>query len=378
MRPDHSGQTGGPAGRRIEVFGPAYLDRVVRIDRPLLDPALGGAVDLGADGALAAGDGLRLADPAGGVIEIEVPGDWPGPTGTVGLSRPIAPGAGPWRRAVRALAWHDDLGGMGAGYARAFGAVLTCPLGPEGDPMSARVADLLGREGVDCRPVRVPDRSADWTLLVTSGGFGDKLPVGFRGCLAGLRDFAADRRPCDLLVAASLTNRLAASALDAPGDPVRFFAPALRNMLDGDPPMDRFAGRIDILGCNRREWEALADRDAVDAIIPIVSVTDGPAGSAVRFRRPDGSRGEVRVPAFPRLRPPADTNRAGEAYASTLITALLDAGWSPGPADEGIIRPAARRASAAAALVLDRVDFGFPTPSEIDAALAAGVVGDGG
>jgi len=142
--------------------------------------------------------------------------------------------------------------------------------------------------------------------------------------------------------------------------------------------MARFAGRIDILGCNRREWEALADRDAVDAIIPIVAVTDGPAGSAVRFRRPDGSRGEVRVPAFPRRRPPSDTNRAGEAYASTLITALLDAGWSPGPADEALIRPAARRASAAAALVLDRVDFGFPTPSEIDAALAAGVVGDRG
>ena len=336
---------------------------------------MGGPVDLGADGSWEAGDGLRLADPAGGVVEIQLPGDWPGPTGTVRISRPMATGPGPWRRVVRALAWHDDLGGMGAGYAKAFGAELICALGAEGDVTSARVSDLLASARVDCRPIRVPGRSADWTLLVTSAQFGDKLPVGFRGCLAGLKEFATDRRPCDLLVAASLTNRLAASALVVPGVSVRFFAPALRNMLDTDPPVVQFADRIDILGCNRREWEALADRDAVAAIIPMISVTDGPAGSSVRFHRPDGSRGEVRVPAFPRHRPPADTNRAGEAYAATLIVSLLDDGWSPGPADEGLIRSAALRASAAAALVLDRVDFGFPDKAEIDAALATGVVG---
>ena len=375
---DRAGRSRGPGGRRIEVYGPAYLDRVIRVDRRLLDPGIGGTVDLSADGAWEAGAGLRLADPAGGVIEVEAPADWPGPTGTVRLSRPIAPGAGPWHRAVTGLAWLDDLGGMGAGYAKAFGAELTCALGPEDDPASATVADLLARAGVACRPVRVPGRSADWTLLITSGPFGDKLPVGFRGCLAGLDGFPADRRPCDLRVAASLTNRLAASALDAPGAAVRFFAPALRNMLDRDPPLIRFADGIDVLACNRREWEALADRDAVDALIPIVSVTDGPEGSSVRFCRPDGSRGEVRVPAFPRHHPPADTNRAGEAYASTLVTFLMDSGWLPDTAHEDLILSAAVRASAAAALELDLTDFGFPTPADVDAALAAGVVGGPG
>ena len=43
-----------------------------------------------------------------------------------------------------------------------------------------------------------------------------------------------------------------------------------------------------------------------------------------------------------------------------------------GVVEERVIRTAAERASAAAALVLDRVDFGFPGPAEIDAALRAG------
>ena len=77
------------------------------------------------------------------------------------------------------------------------------------------------------------------------------------------------------------------------------------------------------------------------------------------------------MPAFPRQRPPRDTNRAGESYAATLLSTLLDHGWNAGSGvvDDGLIRTAARRASAAAALELDRVDFGFPTDAEIDAAL---------
>jgi ribokinase len=43
--------------------------------------------------------------------------------------------------------------------------------------------------------------------------------------------------------------------------------------------------------------------------------------------------------------------------------------------EESLIRMAAERASAAAALVLDRLNFGFPSPGEIDAALCAGRAG---
>ena len=54
------------------------------------------------------------------------------------------------------------------------------------------------------------------------------------------------------------------------------------------------------------------------------------------------------------------------------VTALLDAGWRGGTASADLIRPATRRASAAAGLVLDREDFGFPTPEEIDLAIERG------
>jgi ribokinase len=55
---------------------------------------------------------------------------------------------------------------------------------------------------------------------------------------------------------------------------------------------------------------------------------------------------------------------------------LLDQGWNgaSGVVDDDLIRAAATRASAAAALVLDRVEFGFPTAAEIDRALLAGCV----
>ena len=54
------------------------------------------------------------------MIEVVLPGDWPGPFGEVRLSRPLTAGRGLWRRSVVGESWSDDLGGMGAGYAHAF------------------------------------------------------------------------------------------------------------------------------------------------------------------------------------------------------------------------------------------------------------------
>ena len=120
----------------------------------------------------------------------------------------------------------------------------------------------------------------------------------------------------------------------------------------------------------------LPDREEVAWRVSILIVTDGPAGSWARFTRPEGEPGVVRVPAFPRDRPPRDTNRAGEAFAASLVRALLTQGWEPASAvaDEDLVRRAMQRGSAAAALVLDRADFGFPGAEEIDAALRAGKV----
>jgi ribokinase len=361
--------------RRVQVFGPAYLDRVLRIDRPLLAPALSPPLDQSVDGSWEFGSGLRLIDPDGKTVEIEPPLGWPGPWGAVRLSRPF-PGiddSASWPRLVRGLQWHDDLGGMGAGFASALEGELISVLGPEDDPTSRAVADRLALARIVHRPIRIAGHSADWTLLITSAEFGDKLPIGFRGCHAALAGLPAGIvGASDLRVVASLPNRLAAEALREPGATVRFFAPAMRNMLDREPPISGFARSIDVLACNRQEWENLADREEVAWRVSILAITSGPRGSVVRFTTPEGEAGRVEVSAFPRAHPPRDTNRAGEAYAATLLRCLLDRGWEPGVAAPELVRTAAERASAAAALVLDRADFGFPTPDEIDAALREG------
>jgi sugar/nucleoside kinase (ribokinase family) len=365
---------------RVLVFGPAYLDRVLYVDRPLIDPGLGPPLDQSVDGAWKFGTNprLELTDPAGYVIEVELPGDWPGPTGEIRLASPIRPGI-KGRCSVRGLTWLNDLGGMGAGYAAALGGQLCSALGSDSDPTSREISSRLAELGIAHDPVRVFDHCADWTLLITSGEFGDKLPIGFRGCHAALEPDSLDARaarPCDLRVVASLPNRLAARVLAAPGAGMRFFAPAMRNVVDRVFPLSSFAGSIDVLSCNRQEWDGLEDREEVAWQVSILVVTDGPAGSSIRYTTPQGEPGKLSIPAFPRQRPPRDTNRAGASYAATLLSTLLDQGWkaASGVIDDRLIRSAALRSAAAAALVLDRVEFGFPGGAEIDAALAAGKV----
>jgi ribokinase len=365
--------------RSVAVFGPAYLDRVLRVDRPLVEPGSGPPVDQSVDGVWKFGSDrvLQVVDPAGYALDITVPDDWPGPTGEIQLARPIRSGMR-GRRAVRGLESRDDLGGMGAGYAAASNGTLSSVLGPESDPTSQSIANRLARLGVAHHPVRVPDHAADWTLLITSGEFGDKLPIGFRGCHAAAAtdsfDVLAAQQPCQLRVVAALPNRIASRLLKAPGAEVRFFAPAMRNMLDRDVPVSSFAASIDVLCCNRGEWETLEDREDAGWLVSILVVTDGANGSMVRFTTPTGDSGLLHVRAFPRDHPPRDTNRAGETFAATLIDSLLDQDWKPGQGvvRDHVIKAAATRASAAAALALDRCGFGFPTSAEIDKALADG------
>ncbi len=270
-------------GKRVVVFGAAYLDRVLRVDRPLVDDASGHPLDqsVDADWKFTGGKGIELVDPAGLVISIAAPPGWPGPFGGVRLRDEVRPGmTGP--RAVRGIAWQDDLGGMGAGYAAALGGTLHSALGPESDPASQAIAGLLARYGIDHDPIRVADRPADWTLLVTSGAFGDKLPVGFRGCHAALEAAALvplAEGACDVRVVAALPNRLAGPLLEIPGARIRFLAPAMRNMTDREVPLEGFAGSVDILSCNRAEWTALAGRELAGERIPIIAVTTGRGAS---------------------------------------------------------------------------------------------------
>ena len=163
---------------------------------------------------------------------------------------------------------------------------------------------------------------------------------------------------------------------ESPGRECGLFAPAMRNVLDREYPISRFAAAIDVFCCNRIEWETIENREEVRWQVSILVVTDGPRGSTVRYTNASGDPGLIQVDAFPRTTAPRDTNRAGEAYAATFIASLLDHGWNAasGVVEEAIIRAAATRASAAAALELDRVEFGFPTDEEVDTALVAGRV----
>ena len=365
-----------PSDARTLVFGPAYLDRVVRVDQPLVDPARGEPpLDGSVDGTWveSGGAGLRLVDERGNHVDFILPDDWPGPWGTVALGRPLSARAG-GVRAVPVRAWGDHLGGMGAGFAAALGGELVAILGAEADPTSRAIAVLLDRHAIPTHPIRVAGHPADWTLLVSGGATGDKLAVGFRGCaraVTSLGDWAGAAGR--VRVAAAWPNRWVAAALEGPAE-VRMFAPAARNMVDRDPAILDFVDRVDVLCCNRREWELLADREQVAWRVPILVVTDGAAGAEVRFTTPEGEAGRVRVPAFPRARPPRDTNRAGEAFAATVLATLLGHGWTPGVADPALVRAAAERAAAASALVLDREGFGFAPVAEVDAALRVGRV----
>jgi ribokinase len=196
--------------RRVLVYGPAYLDRVLRVEGPLVEPELGGPLDRSVEaGSLSPGGPmLRVVDPEGSSLEIWPPTGWPGPSGILRVGSCLTMPGG-WRREVRGLGWLDDLGGMGAGYAKAFGGVLVSALGESEDPMTVRVRSLLSDYGIDARPVYLAGRKADWTLLVTSGGSGDKLPIGFRGCHSGLSGVPAAEDlglRADLVVAAGLSN----------------------------------------------------------------------------------------------------------------------------------------------------------------------------
>lgn len=387
MIQDHSEETATPSRRslRVRVYGPAYLDRVLRIQGPLLDDANAAPIDTSIEGKIISrheATGIELHDEAGTRLTINVPPDWPGPRGVIQLLGALAssPSAGSraWNRT--AIAWHDDLGGMGAGYAKALGGTLVSALGDFDDSVTQTIASLLAAYQIPHRAHHVYQHPADWTLLITTGAHGDKLAVGSRGCHAAVKSFLLDDEPdqssLDVVVVAGLPNRQSAVILRAfrSSRAIRVFAPAMRNMLAIADPVVSFTSDIDLLTCNRQEWETLnpQDRAHMSENVGIICVTNGDRGANIQTAWTTDSP-PLHVPAFPRLRPIVDTNRAGEAFGATLVQALLEAGWRRGqPVDLERIAACGRRAAAAATLVLDLDRFGFPESATIDRALCDG------
>ena len=213
--------------RRITVFGPAYLDRVMRVDQPLHDPETEAPLDQSVDGVwrFTGGSTLRLRDPSGFEIDAQPPANWPGPFGEIVLNRTLRTGksvAGIMR--VQGIGWNDDLGGMGAGFASVLKGTLVCALGAETDPTSQAVWSYLNQAGIDCQPIRVERQAADWTLLISSGTFGDKLPIGFRGCHAAIdlsRLEGLETPGCEVMVVASLPNAISEALREARGKKIK-------------------------------------------------------------------------------------------------------------------------------------------------------------
>jgi ribokinase len=362
------------------VFGPAYVDRVVRLDQPLLDPTLGKVLDHSVMGRWIEQTDSRMLTIEGlatGTIQIDCPLDWPGPSGRIGIGNDFemnqtVPGS---VRQITCRDWQEDLGGMGAGYAAALGGKLVLVLGDESDPINTQVRNRLKSANIDHHAITIPGRVGEWTLLLSSAEHGDKLGIGFRDHQAREIDFTPFHdEPCDLLVAASMTNQRAANALNGSNAKIKLFAPAMRNMLDHSPRILSFIKCVDVLTCNKAEWHNLDDREEIAFRVSILIVTDGPNGAEIRYTTPDGDAGRLVIPVFPRSCPPVDTNRAGEAFASTFIKTLMSNDWQGSTVAPEAIEVAALRASAAAALVLDRADFGFASDQEIDQAIGRGIV----
>ena len=209
---------------------------------------------------------------------------------------------------VRGLDWHDDLGGMGAGYAAALNGTLFSALGPEGEPVSQ--ADLeaaerrrhparrdsgdgpSGRLDAVDHERRVRRQAADrLSRLSSSRGCRQRTCRACRGVLrASRRCFAAQR-----------ASRESARRAGGRSSVVR--------ASDAERAGPRVSASLNL----RRRSTCCAATDSsgrrsriaktVACQLSILVVTDGPRGSMVRYGRTRRSiLGCWRLKPFPRTR----------------------------------------------------------------------------
>jgi len=355
--------------RRPLIFGPAYIDIVVDVDGPLLPSRL---LDqsLPALRSVPRADGLlEIRGPAGDCLRLVLPPEAGDCAATYELAEPVlarleglaAPpviAAYPVRKVTR------ELGGMGAGYAKALGGVLRMPLG-----MHQRQPDAVGRDalaclaryGIEAVPALVPECDSDTSLLLQTAR-GDKLAIGVRramACWTVTADDHALAARADALVCCGVPNAQALAVLAvAPPVPV-MCAPALRNVADRTTPLVRLAPYVHYLTMNALEWAHVPEREAIRQVVPLVTITDGARGSTMLLGPVD-----VPIPAVP-VDGPTETNRAGETYGATVFRALR--AWCPDfprGMTPALVERAGRLAAQQAARQLALRGFGFPPAEE--------------
>jgi len=351
------------ARNRPTIFGPAYLDVVLTLDRPLL---AGGPVldqSLPAARLTPRDDGvLEVVGPTGDRLVCLLPPDQAEFAASCELCEPvlartqpgrIVTGEYPVASAVR------QLGGMGAGYAKALDGLLRMPIGD--DAVGREVLQLLAAHEIDAVPALLPDCPSDTSLLLQSPQ-GDKLAIGVRQAMVRWQVTSEDHAlaaEASALVFCGAPNALMATVLEGAPDIPVMCAPALRNVCDRSVPLARLAAKIGYLTLNALEWSQMDGAEEMRRQVPVITVTEGAQGSRILL----GER-EIRIPATP-FEGPADTNRAGETYAATFFRALL-AACPEFP--RGVTIEAAehsgRLAAVQAAKQLAMREFGFPNEED--------------
>ncbi len=393
----------------ILVVGPAYLDHVFRVDRPLVPPGLlppgwrrryvldRSVGELGRDPEPAdilvvrstAGDEIRISGsghaslPFTGTVLVE--GPWVGAGPRVGPEDPRMAAVvaehtkGPAfvvRNSVALVEYRRLLGGMGAGFAAALKAKLIAPLGsPDGaaaDQVGESILGMLAEAGVSVMPQLLAGYASDTTLLLTSGRFGDKFPVGRRQVGRGFHvdeSVASALGQAEIVVLAAVENDFARAVLDHLEDAFVVFAATFRHVMEKEPKLVSLAERIDYVCCNEQEWELLDGREELRRKVPLVTVTRGKRGAVAFFKDTAGEQHVMRFPAFGAGMPPVDTNRAGEAFAAAFLNCILAEVGVPGLRRRGydpdLIAQAGKEAAVAAFLQVQTAAFRFAPRFEI-------------
>ncbi len=359
------------AGITVGVIGTAYLDEFVDVEGPLC-PDGRTRIDYSRTEARRStlaepGTAFLIESPGGDSIRITDPAAESGLRITLAEDRILdAPGDGPPMRAEVSLRGRRVLlGGMGAGYALAFGGRLVLPVG-EDDAAGREMVRLLDAHGIAHRALPVAGQATDTTVLLWSSA-GDKLPIGRRTASRAVTAEAllAEHEPADLTLVTSLPSATVARLV--PGlDGWVMFTPSLRNVREGG--LGEIAQHVDAIAMNRIEWRG-AERE-IGERCPLVTVTRGPEGAAVRFRDESGALRWTEVPAAP-VPVLADANRAGEAFAAGFLSALVERQWPEamqrGRYNAEAVREAAWFGSLAAALELGIRELAFPSRDAIAA-----------
>lgn len=347
------------ARNRPTIFGPAYLDVVLTLDRPLL---AGGPVldqSLPAARLTPRDDGLlEVVGPTGDRLVCLLPPDQAEFAASCELCEPVLARTQPGRTVTGEYRVADavrQLGGMGAGYAKALGGLLRMPVGD--DAIGREVLQLLAAHEIDAVPALLPDCPSDTSLLLQSPQ-GDKLAIGVRQAMVRWQAKPEDHAlaaEASALVFCGAPNALTAAVLESASDIPVLCAPALRNVCDRSFPMAGLAAKIDYLTLNALEWSQLDGAEEMRKQVPVITVTEGAQGSRILL----GER-EIQIPAAP-FEGPADTNRAGETYAATFFRTLLAACPEfPRGINAEVAVYAGRLAAEQAAKQLALREFGFP------------------